>query len=460
MDTRIIGIDLAVTAAHKAVVLDQAGNKFATPLRSYHTDPADLDRLLASARAGARQGVRLKAVLEATGMAWYPVGLYLARHGVEVYRVNGRQVADLRKVFQRYAKSDRVDARVLARMPLICPERLHVCSFPTGLEMTLQRACREYARLRSQWVASKNRIHAWDQVAWPGLAGLLEPFSEAAFWWRENWYDPWQVREAGVEQIVEAWQAAAQDEAGDTTWVTALVRHAERVIALYGEPETLDYGRLQLSTQREQRRLREADEQAYRLRHKTIRPLYRQLHPERLLESIQGVGQDSAAIYSAFIGDVERFPSLRDFRGWTGMVPFSSQSGEAQSQGLRITKAGPNLIKATAYLNAEVARLWDPQIAALYYRLMVDYGKHHQQAVCACATHLLDRIYAVLRDGRPYELRDTDGSPVDKRTARRICQERYQVPDETRRRNNRRVRKERQERLMEQRAMRRNQTRR
>ncbi len=32
MDTRIIGIDLAVTAAHKAIVLDQASNRFVSPL--------------------------------------------------------------------------------------------------------------------------------------------------------------------------------------------------------------------------------------------------------------------------------------------------------------------------------------------------------------------------------------------------------------------------------------------
>ena len=32
MDTRIIGIDLAVKAAHKAIVLDQASNKFVSKL--------------------------------------------------------------------------------------------------------------------------------------------------------------------------------------------------------------------------------------------------------------------------------------------------------------------------------------------------------------------------------------------------------------------------------------------
>jgi hypothetical protein len=139
------------------------------------------------------------------------------------------------------------------------------------------------------------------------------------------------------------------------------------------------------------------------------------------------------------------------------MIPFSSQSGEAQARGLHITKAGPNLIKATAFLNAEVARLWDPQIAAIYHKQMVVHGKHHTQAVCACATHLLDRIYAILREDRPYQLRDVDGSPLDKRQARQICREQYHVPDEVRRRNNHRARKARKERLVERRYNRRQQ---
>ena len=76
-------------------------------------------------------------------------------------------------------------------------------------------------------------------------------------------------------------------------------------------------------------------------------------------------------------------------------------------------------------------------------------GKHHNQAVCACATHLLDRIYVVLKEDRPYELRDVDGTPVTPKQARAIIAERYIVPEEVRKRNNRRARKERAERRME-----------
>ena len=156
MNTRIIGIDLAVTAAHKAIVLDQASSTYMSAVLTFHTDPADLDDVLVNARAGASEPVRLLAVLEATAMSWYTVGQYLERHNVEVYRVNGQQVADLRRVYQRHAKSDRIDARVLSRLPLVMPDSLHRCFFPSASQMTLQRGCREVARLKDLVIASKN----------------------------------------------------------------------------------------------------------------------------------------------------------------------------------------------------------------------------------------------------------------------------------------------------------------
>ena len=219
MQTRSIGIDLAVTATHKAVVLDWTSNRFVSKLLKFRTDPAAIDRVLAAARADAPDDVQLMAILEATGMSWYSVGLYLQRHGVDVYRVNGQQVADLRRVYQRYAKSDRIDARVLARLPLLCPENLHRCPFPSGPQMALQRACREVDRLTDDIAASKNRLLATDQFAWLGLSDITPPYEDAAFWLREQWYDPWHVVEAGEAALADTWRATSPQQPADTSWI-------------------------------------------------------------------------------------------------------------------------------------------------------------------------------------------------------------------------------------------------
>jgi len=90
-----------------------------------------------------------------------------------------------------------------------------------------------------------------------------------------------------------------------------------------------------------------------------------------------------------------------------------------------------------------VGRLWDPQLAKIYYDQMVDKGKHHNQAVCTVATHLLDRVLVILKEDRPYQLRDVDGSPLTRQQARQIVIERYTVPEKVRQRNNKNARRKR-----------------
>jgi len=450
--TRIIGIDLAVEAAHKAIVLDQARNAFVSRLLTFQTDPAEIDQVLEVARAQAPDDVRLIAVLEPTDTLWHTVGVYLAHRAVEVYRVSGQQVADQRRAYQRHAKSDQVDVRVLARLPLLYPERLTRLWIPSGAHLALQQTCREVARLTEQIAAIKQRLQAIDRWAWPGLQRVLTAAHPARRWVRECWYDPWAVCAAGEATLRQAWQAASPQQPAETAWIAEFLACAQRVVTLYGHPDVLPHARFQATLQREQARLDALLDQVHTLRLQVVRPLYRQLYPQRYLETLQGVGQDSAAVYTAWVADIQRFPSAQRFRGWSGLTPFSRQTGESQARGLHITQAGPDLLKATAFLNANVARLYDPQIAAVYYTQMMDYGKHHLQAVCACATHLLDRIYVVLSQNRPYQLRDLDGTPLTKQQARRICQERYTVPPEVRRRNNQRVRRARREERLERRA--------
>ncbi len=446
---RIIGIDLAVTAAHRAIVLDTASNEFVSQVISFHTNPADLERVLEAAYHGAPADTKVIAVLEATAMAWFTVGTYLQRHGVEVYRVNGRQTADQRRVYNRHAKSDRIDARVLPRLYTNAPERICPLYLPEPPLMELQRSCREFDRLNCLISAGKNRLLATDTFAWLGLKDTLEPYAAPARWLRRHWYDPWRVLQAGETGLMQAWQDFDQESDENPDWIPDLIAKAGQVVDFYGDPAPIDYSYLQDFLVREQNRLESLEAQKRFLQTKVIRRLYRQVYPQRYLESIPGIGQDSAAVYLAFIGNIHRFPSINNFLGWSGMIPFSSQSGEAQAKGLHITQAGPDLVKRTAFMDATIARLYDPQIAAVYFDQMVHKGKHYLQAICACATHLLTRVFVVLRDDRPLELRDVDGSLLNKQRARAICKERYFVPDEVRIHNNHRVRTQRAEQRVE-----------
>lgn len=440
MNTRIIGIDLGVTASHQAAILDLATHTFVSHPHKFSPTVKQMDKLIQRAKQEASEDTELIAVLEATGMAWYPVGVYLHDHGVKVYRVNGRATRDLRKVFALHAASDRIDCRVLAQLYGVSLVVQPAFEPPSGDQLALQRACREFVRLREADVAAQNRLASYDPWAWRGLSRLIP--ANALPWMREHWYDPWRVCAAGETALCEAWAAASRPPA-DVSWIPAWVRRAQEMTQLYGSVSRVNYSELQLSIRRELHFRQYTQDLRADLREHHIQPLYRKLYPDRWLESLVGVGPDSAAIYMAFIQDINRFPTVAQFRSWCGIVPTSHQSGTGESKGNHLTHAGPNLVKATLFLNADIARRYDVQFAVLYYRQMVDYGKHHFQAVCACASHLANRIYALLKEQRPYELRDLHNRPISPQVSRQLCLEKYHVSEDVRKRTRTRPRKER-----------------
>lgn len=450
---RTIGIDLGVSAKHNAVIADEQGQIIAPTIR-LSTDPRDLERLLD--RACQEGDGKVRVILEPTGLAWLPAASYFIQRGAAVYLVNAQQAADLRKFYRKHAKSDRISAKVLVRLPWVNPENLHPLHLNSADYLSGQRWCKQQDQLSKLMSAIKNRVRAWERAFWPGLEEIVDDlFAPWMRRWREVYYDPWQL-EASEVGALAAFLIEAGAPAGQAERLAAGLKEvAQRVIELYGALDGqaspyVDYTALQDQVLRELRLLVVYEEEHRQIK-KNVQQLYRKLYPNRDLETIKGIGEDGAAVYFFFIGEVERFACQKQFRGWHGIVPKSDQSGEVDKKGLPITKAGPDLVKKYAFINAEVARQWDPQIAAIYYEQMVNKGKHHVQAVCTCATHLLDRVRAVLRDGRPYELRDVDGTPVTWQQARRIIADRYQVPEHVRKRNSKATRKKRRDQQAERR---------
>ncbi len=233
---RIIGLDLALIGSHKAVVADERGQPL-TPVLSVPTTARALQQLLERAREHVAPAEDLVLVMEPTGMAWFPVAAFAGRQPhLTVYLVNSQQVADLRRYYQKHHKSDRIDARVLAKLPVISPEQLHPLCLPTAHQLACQRGGKELDRRMSLHTAIQNRLQAVDRFAWPGVEAIWPgTLSEQRCWFREHWYNPQAVRQAGAAQLREAWArsgGAAADERTD--WAEALVTVAEQVLALYG----------------------------------------------------------------------------------------------------------------------------------------------------------------------------------------------------------------------------------
>ena len=429
MNVRVIGIDLAVKAKHTAAILDPASRRFLAKGIRFRTHPQDMMRVMERARKGTSEEVKIVVILESTAMSWFPVGQFFHRQGAEVYRVHGRATKTQRQMSWPHARSDRLDSMALALLYVSTPPRRLYRWFPSSSElMALQRMGRELQRLVKMQTAIQQRLQALNQWAWGGWERLVPARYRTWVW--QNFYDPWTVTGLGEEWLICRFLEVYPEE--DPDWIQRWFQRAQMLQALYLDSDTVGYDHLSQFIARELERMTWVTEQRTTLVKEHFLPLYRQLFPQDPLLSFQGIGERSAAIYRSFIGDVTRFRNGGAFLSWTGMHPRSSQSGDAKRPHMPLSKQGPNLIKATLYQNADVARQWDVQLAQIYYRQMVDYGKHHTQAVCAVASHLARRIYPVLCEHRPYQLRDLDGHPISKEDSRALILERFQVPESLR----------------------------
>jgi len=288
----ILGIDLAVTAEHQAILADERG-RFIGNILKFRTTQADLERIYATARRRMKADEELVVVLEATDIVWYPVAIYFHQREATVYLVNPRMAADLGRFYRHHAKSDRLSARTLARLPVVNPDGLYPWVWSGPDYLALQRGCKELERLTEQASAIQNRLRSTDHLGWPGLHQRVfaDPFSPAARWFRNHCYDPRRVVEAGVSGLQQAWRAA-ETYNGDEEWIEPLLTLAHEVLSLYGaQGRYLDYRALADEVQREQRRLAALEAEARFVRLQVTRPCYRQLHPSRNLETIKGVGR-------------------------------------------------------------------------------------------------------------------------------------------------------------------------
>ena len=152
-----------------------------------------------------------------------------------------------------------------------------------------------------------------------------------------------------------------------------------------------------------------------------------------LLLSVSGMGPVTAPVVRAYLGDGHQFPTSKQAVAFVGLNPSNWESGLMVSPSRPITKEGTPELRLAFYQAANVARQFDPQLAAFYQRMMCERGHHHIQATCATARKLVCRVWTTLTSGEPYQLRDVDGNPVNRVQARELAA-RYAVPEHVRRR--------------------------
>jgi transposase len=419
-----LGIDVACRAAHQASLADEAG-RFAWSGRRFTTTAADLQQLWDLVPPGAAVTV----VMEPTRNAWVPLAAWFRRHGATVVMVPPEQSADLRDYFSKHVKTDRLDSRMLARLPLLHPDGLRPAE-GLGPASPMRRAVAlrgSLVKRRSVIVARLDSYLELLSPAWhAAFGGDLTLYTPLRFL-AAGYADPHAVRRLGrtrLTRLIWRWSHGAWAEDHASRILAAAAETLQLWDAELSYPDLADdiaaEARLALALCTE---IRDLDTK--------IASLLRELDPAGIMTSVPGVGAVNAAQILARLGDPARFQSLAGARSFSGLVPALAASGVNGRHGAP-TKQGDASLREALFMAADHARRADPTLAARYYRLMVHEGKHHNSALCHIAPTLLTRIIACWRAGTPYQVRDTDGTPLTTAQGRAVIAERYRVSNELR----------------------------
>jgi transposase len=419
-----LGIDIACRAAHQASCADDAGRLLWSGHR-FHTDAAELEALWARLPEAA---VEVMVVMEPTRNAWVPPASWFRRRGAIVVMVPSEQAADLRAYYSKHAKTDRLDSRVLARLPILHPDGLHL-QHALGPGDPLKRA----VKLRSSMVHRRStcmqRLDALLELLGPAwVAAIGSDMTKTAFRFLTVYADPHQVKRLGRARLARWFARCSRGAWGDER-AGEVVAAAEATLALWGD-EGLGFVALADDIAAEARIALGLSEEIHELEER-ITVLYRAADPDQIVRSAPGIGKVLAAQIHGRLGDPDRFTSLAAARSFSGLVPRHHASGTTDHHG-GPTKQGDACLREALFMAADHARKVDPTLAARYQRLMTDTARHHTAALCTIAAVLLTRIVACLRSGQPYQLRDVDGRPITPAEGRSIVTQRYRIPPEIR----------------------------
>jgi transposase len=307
-------------------------------VRSAGRVPTTPERLELFARS---LGADDRVALEVTGAAW-EIARILEPHVRRVVVVS----ADDTGIRQARAKTDRLDARTLAR--LVWAGELDAVWMPDERCRVMRRRLARREQLVRSRSRAKNEIHAVLMRRLQGRPPMSDLFGVKGRAWL-------RTLELPVEEAETLESVMRQIEFLDSE-----IAAVERLIAreALGSPDA------------------------------------------RRLMTVPGVNVICAATFLAAIGDIRRFSSARALVAYLGLDPRVRQSGSEPARGGRISKRGSASVRwALVEAATSVVRQPGP-LRAFYQRLRARRG--HGKAVVASARKLASLFWCLLSRGEDY----------------------------------------------------------
>jgi hypothetical protein len=213
------------------------------------------------------------------------------------------QAADLRAYYAKHTKTDRLDSQVLARLPVLHPDGLHLHQ-ALGPGDPLKRAVKLRSSLVHRRTTCMQRLDALLELLGPGwVAAIGSDMTKTAFRFLATYADPHQVKRLGQARLGR-WFARCSRGAWGEERAGEVLAPAEATLALWGD-DGLDFVALAEDIAVEARTALGPTEEIQELKER-IALLYGAADPAQLVRSAPGWARSSpprsAAAWATPIG--------------------------------------------------------------------------------------------------------------------------------------------------------------
>ena len=385
------GVDIAKTD-HVIGAVDETGAEIAKPMGFKNTE-AGFERCVAWLESVAESEDEVFVGMEATGHYWKACFAHLAAAGYRVCVVNPMQVHAMRRLKSLSGvKNDRIDARLIAET--LRQGDYDETRLATDEVQALRQLTRYRQALKQELAAVKTQAVCVLDAYFPEYAGLFsDVFGAASLKVLAERPTPSEVGRRRASTIAKLLSEGSRGRPGADKAARLKAAARSSVGIRLGE----DAASFQIKTQVSQIEFLNATVAKVE---REVASLLARIEPN--VTTIPGVSTATGAQIVAETGDVRRFGGGAAIVKYAGLNPGVDESGKHSAEGVPITKHGSPYLRRALWLAANRARQYDPRLKAFYDKKRRE-GKPHRVAVTAVARKLCHVVYAVMRDGEPYD---------------------------------------------------------
>ena len=393
MDSLLVGIDVSKESFSVAGIDSEGNESFS---RSYSMDSSGFGEFLKTITSHCEDLSKVIIGMESTGCYHLNLFSFLTSRQIHTLVINPLLIANYAKLSLRKTKTDKKDARTIAKFLL--DHRQEVCQLSVSQDLQdLRDLSRERESLCHLMSATKVEIKRVIRTTFPELESMGDLYTRTMIRFLQEYPSARLVRAAKSKAIAKALK---RPSVGNKLTLTAeeIVKAAQSSVATVSPAKEIILRGKIATLLHLQERLAEVSKLLTELCQST------KLEDLEILRSIKGVGPNTAAPLLAEMGEVKNYSSHKKIIAYAGMDPSVHESGKYVGMS-KLSKRGNRHLRRAIYLMTASVVSQNAFFKAYFLKRKRE-GLAPQKAPFATAHKLIRVIFAMLSQRTHFKVKE------------------------------------------------------